>query len=49
VIVEELEEIHSPDVTSALAPEVRKADHYQGGSGSKPLEKKLASSLKSRF
>jgi hypothetical protein len=38
-----------PDVTSALAPEVRKADHYQGGSGSKPLEKKLASSLKSRF
>jgi hypothetical protein len=44
-------EIHSPNVTSALAPEFQKADHHQeqGESSNKPLAKKLARSLKSRF
>jgi hypothetical protein len=42
-------EIHSPNVTSALAPEFQKADHYQGESSNTPLVKKLARSLKSRF
>jgi hypothetical protein len=29
-----------PDVTSALAPEFQKADHYRGESSNKPLVKK---------
>jgi hypothetical protein len=47
--VEELKRNPQPNVTSALAPEFQKADHYQGESSSKPLVKKLARSLKSRF